>query len=195
MTNQQNKEKSENKIAEILYKSNKKEKVQIFGYTFVKNNKDKCKIRYNDKEYELKTYFNDIDKKYNNENIIKIKLKGINKITNMSYMFNGCIALSSSTDISNWDTSNVTDMSYMFNNCNTLYTLFNISNLDISNVIDMSYMFNGCNSLTSLPDISKWDISKVTDMSYMFNGCIVLISLPDILYFTGNKATLICIFL
>ena len=51
---------------EIIQKSNKDGKVQIFGTYFVKNNKQNCKIIYNNKEYEIKEYINDIDKEYNN---------------------------------------------------------------------------------------------------------------------------------
>ena len=137
---------------EIIYKPNKDGKVKIFGNTFVNNNKQNCKIIYNNKEYEIKAYINDIDKEYNNKDEIKIKLKGINKVTNMSYMFCGCKTLSSLPDISKWDTSKVTDMSYMFRSCNTL---------------------------SSLPDISKWDTSKVTNMSDMFSYCKKSLNIPS----------------
>ena len=63
-------------------------------------------------------YINDIDKEYNNKDEIKIKLKGINNISNMSWMFSGCNSLSSLPDISKWNTSNVNNMSGMFYGCN-----------------------------------------------------------------------------
>ena len=44
---------------------------------------------------------NDIDENYNNIDLINLKLKGINNITNMSGMFSGCISLLSVTDIIN----------------------------------------------------------------------------------------------
>ena len=106
-----------NKNEEIIYKSITDGILKIFGSTFVNNNIKKCKIVYKNKEYELKEYINDIDKKYNNKDEIKIKLKGINKVTNMSGMFDGCKTLSSLPDISKWDTSKVTNMSDMFSNC------------------------------------------------------------------------------
>ena len=192
---------------EIIYKPNKKGRVRLFGNDFVKNNKEKCKIIYNNKEYELKEYFDDIDKEYNNKDEIKIKLKGINSVTDMSKMFcvcetlsslpdiskwdtskvtnirgmfDCCFILSSLPDISKWDTSKVTNISGMFNNCKSLYSLPDISKWDTSKVIDMCYMFSGCETLSSLPDISKWDTSKVTNMSSMFEDCNALSSLPDI---------------
>ena len=39
-------------------------RIRIFGSTFIANNKQKCKIVYNNEEYELKEYFNDIDEIY-----------------------------------------------------------------------------------------------------------------------------------
>ena len=46
----------------ICYNIKQKEnKIKIFGSDFVKNNKNNCKIIYEDKEYELQEYF-DIQK-------------------------------------------------------------------------------------------------------------------------------------
>ena len=148
-----------NEEIEIIYKpikeqemeeENKKEKIRIFGKYFVNINYQKCKIIYEDREYELTEYINDIDEDFNNE--IKIKLKGINNISNMSYMFYECNSLSSLPDISKWNTSNVTDM---------------------------SWMFYGCNSLSSLPDISKWNTSNVNNMGSMFSGCKSNLIIPS----------------
>ena len=114
-----------NEEIEIIYKplkeegkkenKKKKEKIRIFGKFFVNINYQKCKIIYNNEEYELTEYINDIDEDFNNE--IKIKLKGINNISNMSSMFYECNSLSSLPDISKWNTSNVTTMGDMFNDC------------------------------------------------------------------------------
>ena len=80
---------------------------------------------------------------YVNQYELKIKLKGINYVTDMSCMFAGCSSLISLPDISKWDTSNVNDMNYMF--C-------------------------GCTSLSSLPDISRWNTANVTNMSRIFDS-------------------------
>ncbi len=56
------------------------------------------------KEYELEVKFN--IKNYNN-NILNIKLKGIDIITDMSWMFSGCYSLSSLSDISKWNINNI----------------------------------------------------------------------------------------
>ena len=57
-------------IDEILirYKINKNEKeIKIFGENFVKKNKDKCKIIYEEKEYEIKEKWNIDEDKIKNE--------------------------------------------------------------------------------------------------------------------------------
>ena len=59
---------------EILYhlinkqnKIEKNKKLKILGQSFIINNKDKCKIIYKNKEYELQEYFEDIDNNYKNK--------------------------------------------------------------------------------------------------------------------------------
>ena len=49
------------------------------------------------KEYEIESFY---DVRNYKNNILKIKLKGINNITNMSYMFYNCSSLISLPDIS-----------------------------------------------------------------------------------------------
>jgi len=90
------------------------------------------KVEDNSKKIEKK-----IDKKNEIKKQIELHLIGINKVTNISFMFSGCKSLLSLSDISQWNTSTVTNM---------------------------SNMFYGCKSLTSLPDISHWDTSNVTDI-------------------------------
>ena len=55
--------------------------------------------------------------KNNKNKILKIKIKGIENITNMSYMLDGCSSLLNLPDISKWNTNNVTDMYSMFSGC------------------------------------------------------------------------------
>ena len=116
---------------EIIYKIKRNEnKIKIFGETFVKNNIDKIEIIYKNKTYKLRKYI-EVEKEEEDNNLdyrlIKIKLKGINNVTNMSYMFSCCRSLSSLPDISKWNTNNVTHMCRMFFNCSSLYSLHDIS--------------------------------------------------------------------
>ena len=118
---------SEKVISEIniIYDINSQNNITIFGYDFVKNNKNICKMIIDNKGYDIQEEY----KVKNNKNKkLKIKLKGIDKIINMSSIFSRCSSLSSLPDFSKWNTNKVTDM---------------------------SYMFLGCKSLSSLPDISK----------------------------------------
>ena len=100
----------------IIYKINKnyensQKNIKIFDSQFVENNKKICKMIIDNKEIEITENYN-IENYTNNE--LKIKLKGIDNITNMSDMFNECSSLLSLPDISKWSTNNVTDMSYIF---------------------------------------------------------------------------------
>ena len=139
----------------IIYNINN-EYINIFGSEFVRNNKNICKMVIDNKEYIISEYFN--IKNYKKDKLI-IKLKGIDKVTDMHSMFYGCSSLLSLPDISKWKTNNI---------------------------IDMCSIFDGCSSLSSLPDISKWNTNKVTDMHCMFYGCSSLLSLPDISKWNTN---------
>ena len=110
-----------NEEINIIYDIKKDdEDIDIFGREFVKKNKNKCKMIIDNKEYEIVDEYN--VKNYNN-NILKIKLIGINNVTDMSNMFYRCSSLSSLPDISEWNTNNVTNMSQMFRECSSLSSL------------------------------------------------------------------------
>ena len=106
-------------------------------------------------------------------------------VTDMSYMFFGCSALTS-LDLSGLDTSKVTDMRWMFYGCSGPTSL-DLSGWNTSEVTDMGYMFCGYKALTSL-DLSCWNTSKVTGMDSMFSGCEALTSL-DLSGWNTSKVT------
>ena len=81
-------------------------------------------------------------------------------------------ALKQITGIENLNTSEVTDMSYMFTYCEAL-TELDVSNFDTKNVTDMSYMFYGCTLLPRL-DVNKFNTENVLNMASMFCGCTAL---------------------
>ena len=166
---------------EINYKPDKdKEKLRIFGEKFVDNNKNKCRIIYKNKEYNLCEFIDDIDNDYKSKDIISIKLKDYNNIKEMSHMFSDCSELSSLPNIFKLNMTNIKDMNHMFGGCIKLLSLPDISKWNTSNVEDMSYIFFNCINLLSLPDISKWNTSNVKDITLMFCNCCKLSSLPDI---------------
>jgi surface protein len=91
-------------------------------------------------------------------------------VTTMASMFSGCFSL---TSVPLFNTANVTTMASMFFNCRALTSvpLFNTAN-----VTAMGSMFSGCVSLTTVP---LFNTASVTIMSSMFNGCSALTSVPS----------------
>ena len=120
--------------------------INIFGDDFVENNRDKCKMIIDNKEYEISEIYHVNNNNYKYK--LNIILKGINNVTNMSQMFYKCESLSSLPDISEWN---------------------------INNVTNMSHMFYKCESLSSLPDISEWNTNNVKVFIYIFEDCLNLI--------------------
>jgi len=137
---------------------------------------------------------------YNLTEIKGIEYLNTENVTNMSYMFKSCKALTSldltslntekvtdmqgmfwecwdltSLDLSNFNTAKVTNMSYMFYNCNKLTSL-DLTSFNTAEVTKMDNMFRSCTDLTSL-DLSNFNTAKVTDMTNMFYGCNALTSL------------------
>ena len=177
--------------------------IQIFGKKFVKNNKDKAKIIFNDLEYELKSNFRDIDPNYDNKEGILLKLRIFENITDMSEMYYECDGLYLFPDDYNNEEENIdinkinsthskkqsTISKKLDSENNYSYNNQFLDLLNTSNVTNMSGMYNESNSLISFPDISKLDTSNVTDMSYMFYGCNSLISLTDIAKWNTSNVT------
>ena len=158
----------------LEYEGYKEGFFNLFGYNFVKYNKDKCYLLIDGKKIEL------CESYYSESIFLDVKLIETKTITDMSFMFKCCESLVSLSDIFKWNTSNVTNMHDMFSTCKSLKSLPDISKWNTANVIDMSYMFWKCDKLKSLPDISKWDTSNVKTMKEMFFKCFSLLSLPDI---------------
>ena len=98
----------------IIYNIKDLKEVQLFDYNFIKRNKNKLKLIIDGKEQDLIGIYKLSN---NNKDILKVKLKGITNVTDMSCMFYGCSSLTSLPDISKWNTTNVTDMRWMFNGC------------------------------------------------------------------------------
>ena len=96
------------------------------------------------------------------------------KVTDMQGMFKECSDLTS-LDLSNFNTEKVTDMRGMFWECSNLTSL-NLTRLNTENVTAMNGMFYGCTKLESL-DLSKFNTAKVTKMNQMFYNCYALTSL------------------
>ena len=111
-------------FSNFIFKFTSKEKFsenKLFGETFVKNNANNCKIIINGKEFNLSS---SIESEYNDSvETIEIKLKGINRVIDMTNMFIGCLSLCAVPDIDKLDTSNVVSVSDMFCGCKSLLSL------------------------------------------------------------------------
>ena len=144
----------------------KKSMIKLFGENFVENNKNECKITINGEERELCSFYESEILKENE--LFEIKLKGIKKIIDASYMFFDCISLYSLPDISQWNTYHIVSMSHMFDGCKSLVNLPEISKWNTTNVEDMSYMFKDCCSLHTFPYITKWKNNNLLKINHIF---------------------------
>ena len=166
----------------------------IFGENFVKRNKNKFKIVYNNKEYALKEFFEEIDKNYKPGTEIKFKLRIFNNILNLSEMFFNCYGLLAMKDDAKVNEEQVKAKSkyclsiskkeekkpFKIIDINRMFYIPDISDWNMENVTNLFGLFYECESLISIPDISKWNMKKVTNINYIFYGCNKLSSIPDI---------------
>ena len=191
---------------EIIYKLNQNE-TKIFDYSFIDKNKDKCKMIYKNKEYELEEYFEYIDNNYKNKEKISFILKINKNITHFNHMFSGCKELllirdksqinifndtlisndiNDEINLSNEDNQN--DEIFNQNEENNLYKGLEddqISSISLSTITNKytcnNFLTNNINNEDNLLTSSQYyNFNQIFDMSYMFNGCESLISLPDI---------------
>ena len=198
----------------MIYKiENYNKKVRILGKDFVKNNKNKGIIIYNNHKFSLQEFIiiNDI------KDIIKVKMILINNISNLSYMFKDCYSLFSFDEIENINDTflkysnfseiykyedktilpnkalsfnNIgcyTSFYMMFHNCFKITILPDLSNLNTDNVRNITRMFSNCESLYELPDISKWNTSNILTMSGLFCNSNKLEYIPDIYRWETNN--------
>ena len=126
------------------------------------------------------------------ETITGLEYLNTDKVTNMSYMFTSCSALTS-LDVTKFNTGNVTNMSSMFSDCSKLTSL-DVTKFNTANVTDMSNMFTGCSKLTSL-DVTNFKTEHVTNMSFMFSNCSALTSLDVTKFNTANVTDMSNMFL
>ena len=93
-------------------------------------------------------------------------------IEDMSYMFASSSIVEFKFNIFN--INKVTNMSHMFEDCESL-TNIDMTNSDInkSKLKDISYMFHSCESLLEL-DLSEFNTKEVVDMSHLLQNCISL---------------------
>jgi len=78
------------KKVRLIYKNNNKDAIYLFSCGFVRENKDKCKLKYKGKEIELKEY---ISCKNKEDKEIEIILEIFKNLTHINAMFFNCHSL------------------------------------------------------------------------------------------------------
>ena len=112
----------------------------------------------------------------------------------MSNAFRNCISLKSV--VLNIHPKNIEDMSFLFFGCISLTTIDIRLYYFIDNIIYMNYMFYNCHSLKSLEGLEMFnenmrsdeyhDTKYLLDISYMFAGCYSLTSVSFFWFNTEN---------
>ena len=203
----------------LIYFIDEKEssEIGIFGEVFVKNNKDKCHLIINEKEYELRARY-----KFKTKGEQTITLVIDQEITNFSNMFYFGVSVFSyhrnnlidASSLENLDTSKCEDFSNMFwrckkikdfdfllkwdvANCKTFNAMFRccefsgvnfLSNWNLKNAVDLKYLFEGCRNLKDLEGIQNWNVENVENFKGMFNWCSNISDFNALQNWNMNKA-------
>ena len=92
---------------------------KLFGEIFIKNNKNKCKMIINGEEKEICSYLPNYHE-YLDKGKLILKLIVNKNITDISYMFSGCLSLISLPNISKMNLNNITNIRAMLFYCSSL---------------------------------------------------------------------------
>ena len=149
----------------LVYMTETEGEQKIFGKKFVESNKSNIELIINGEKSCLIDKF----KLKKGENIIKIII--LNKINDLSYMFNECSSLKNIEELKYLDTKDINDFSYMFFGCSSLEDIKPLANWNVTKSNNFSYMFFGCSSLKDIKPLINWNVSNCKNFSYMFCGC------------------------
>ena len=179
--------------AKIKYLNKPNQKIRLFGYQFVYDNKKNLSIIidesieyikefhiFNPKKTIVEIYLTDKkkDKSYQNidkmDKLIRCMFENCESLIEVEFNFNGYKINK--------------DLSHLFDGCKSLLKVPECVIGWVNNdCCDISYMFSNCSFLKELPDISKWKTSEIHKMLGVFKGCKSLKYLPDISgWDTGN---------
>ena len=127
---------------------------QIFGESFVKENKENMELIINGEKIDLIDKY----KLEKGENNIALIIK--KKITNLSHMFDECNSLKNIEELEYLNTFYCTNFSDMFSGCSSLSDIKALENWNVSKGNNFSSMFRRCSSLSDIKALEKWRISK-----------------------------------
>ena len=140
----------------------------IFGETFVKNNKDNIALIINGKPNKLVDKFTLLKGKNNIKMIIK------NELSNIEEMFHGCKALVNINDLKYLDLKNITSITKLFYGCESLKDIKALENWDVSKFEDLYGVFCRCKSLSDINPLKNWNVSNCKNFCCMFSECEAL---------------------
>ena len=182
----------------------------------IKNKKESGKNKNDEIEKEVKIIINGeiksniLSYRFNKEGDNIIYLVSHNELTDMSYMFSGCLLLKvidcsfntnhvvnmakmfeycsslEKLDLSSFNTNQLTNMYGMFSNCSSLKEL-NLSSINTDQVTNMSLIFSNCSSLKEL-NLSTFNTNQVTNMESIFSRCFALEKI-NLSSFNTNQVT------
>ena len=89
--------------------------------------------------------------------------RNVNKVTDMSNMFEGCTSLKSLAALKDWDVSKVTNMEGMFASV--------IKNQDKRDALIPVEGYAGEMLIASVEPLNSWKVGSVNSMNRMFEGC------------------------
>ena len=148
----------------------RKIKLRIFGKNFVNKNKYKYRIIYENKEYKLHEFFEEIDKDYNYNDLIKLKLRIFNNITNMSYMNDGCntlVSISETNEIKEKISQKIIIVST--DNTNNVHGYYSISSHLQSKTPEIIYKNNLCKPINPLMSLDSVQNYNSINFNYLNN--------------------------
>ncbi|MCC4341898.1 MBG domain-containing protein [Limosilactobacillus reuteri] len=112
----------------------------------------------------------------------------VQKVTNMTRIFNQVTKVPDLSPLSNWKTDSLQNLNTAFAN-NSFTNLQGLENWNVSHVTDMNSTFMGDTILNDLNALVKWDISNVTNLSMMFNRDSNLVTLTGLENWNTSKVT------
>ena len=179
--------------------------MRIFGDKFVLNNKDKCKIIYQNRVYELKSNLKDIDEKLEPDNEYSLKLIIPSDIEDISYMFCNCISLLYIGKITKKNKSDIINIEKIPSEYDSSKTDENNNEKsEKDNEVNESdkNKFYGNNKIPPLKldinSLNKFEkncernilsLQNIKKMNNLFEGCSSLYSIPDISNWNTSKVT------
>ena len=182
----------DNIIFELTYKNKNKDYTKILDKYFIERNRNRCSIIYNNCEFELKEYLENIDNKH--KDTFKLLLCLDRNINDLSYIFFKCDSLISieyyqmdyhiNEMNDNFGDTNFFDSNIINSNTNDNINLNDTINIYIDSKQNESTISqNNTNFLTGNENfkfIIPLSFYRLIDMRGMFSGCNSLISIPDI---------------